>query len=317
MKKVSKIALFALLLAFIAVLFTSCNPAKLEKITGTYVLVEQTKQLRTEEEATDLLAQNQIVSYIVLDGSDFALYVYQDKDTPLTCQQLAVTYTKNDKDKVSYIDFSDKLGYSSYGVSFGLYVDYSTDEGCFLRKESTHIAKVNYTTNVKYERVSDVTDISYASQQMGQTLSYCAYDVYPFTGINVLSYAQPNENNLFDDPYVYYIADIDGITRQATIYSMLKSDLEHPSVKTVPFTYEYDADPQTGVETYGTFSLDGKTYQIGFGCGLYIDEPAKTNDLGIETVRGFMTNYRNSKYFTIDSLIQDAVSYYNSQTQGD
>ncbi len=258
------IIVFAILIACLTV---GCNPTTLDKVVGTYMLTTKTEQHIDAEEATDLIAKNGIVCYVVLDGSEKGYYVYGDNDTPTTCKEIKVEYVKStdDENKISsvrlFLNPDNATDYDSYFVNY----DSKTKKNYLVYKKqairSDLIESLNYAKTTEFTQLSTTAAISVVNSYLGTSLKVIPYALSNLHGINAV-YAYDNAASAeYETPYVYYYYDIDAADGSAKLYYALKSDLVKHE-ESVTFSYDLSSadENKKGTVTLGETVFTLNTY---------------------------------------------------------
>lgn len=259
MKKVL-IPIVIIFAIFIACLTVGCNSTTLDKVVGTYMLTTKTEQHIDAEEATDLIAKNGIVCYVVLDGSEKGYYVYGDDDTPVNCKEIRVEYTRSsdDDNKINSVQFYFSLtDTSDFDAYFVNYDNEAKTNRLVFKKPAVRsdVASWSYTENVEFTRISSEASLSVVNNKLGADLKAIPLALANLHGINAVSASFVGDSETdYISPYIYYYYDIDAADGVAKLYYALKSDLvKHEE----DLTFSYDLS-SADENDKGTVTL-GKT----------------------------------------------------------
>lgn len=171
MKKL-KLVVISLLVLIMAFSVTGCYtavPQKMWKVKGTYKLTNYSRTMgKNNSTSTDYLKEKEIVAYLVVTGKSVGYYIYQDKDTPMTKENVSLRYeySTDEPNKVAHVYYKadgdlletklvvqqKKLrAYEGAGIivaDFQYNVDYTWEKECFLTnlwwvniKEGTNFRK--------------------------------------------------------------------------------------------------------------------------------------------------------------------------------
>lgn len=281
MKKIliSVVIVLSLLLACFTV---GCTPAKLEKITGTYRLTKKTTQHISDEEPTDLIAQNQIIEYIVLTGTEKGYYIYSDKTTALSCKEVKIeyNYSSNDPEEISSVKV-----YTQPNDYVLLYVNYKNAAECFLVYEKNGIKSelfpsLEYSKKTHFTRISDDVTLATVNRETGQNLGTVPFPLAGIQGLNELS---ADYVDGYEFPYAYRLYDLDIANRRANIVYAYKSDMIRRT-ETAEISYDLSQNTFTvGEEIYSLDSSDVPTRNI-------VDEASGNVKLFLFKINGYDIN---------------------------
>lgn len=236
---------------FIAVfVMASCylsRPAEEESVEGTYELFVFTRTPRSdlveegaENTTVNLIETKGITAYLVLKGDGRGYYVYKDNQTPLFAREVRVTFDYEDEDKtiVEEIHYSwdssiggdgwPGKGKESLGVNFK---DSKKILAFNLPAGDSWLINREYSQTVRYQKVSDKTDLSYVFSKVGE-VSYASYETANLDGIHVFSEGYGYDNL----PYAYYIVDLNPVTMKANVVYYDKAEDQQKTLTNVDVT---------------------------------------------------------------------------------
>lgn len=256
MKKTLIPLLLIITIIITVVAATGCEAASMDKITGTYELTVKTRQHVDESTATDLMEKYEIKCYLVIDGSQKGYYIYQDKDSALTCTEMKVEYTydSDDTSKVSSVRiYTDPLSSSSDSY----YVNYNKSDKTnhlMYRIPGIHSSlapSLEYTRVADFTQISSDTTLATVKSKLGVDIKVLPTELRYINGLQTM-YTE-NDNS----PYIYRYYDIDVLGGTAKLYYALKADgVKHEETKTVAYDLTV-TDDSRGTVTIGeeVFSL--------------------------------------------------------------
>ena len=253
--------------------YNSAHPGTMSQVIGTYELQtykigtpkteEELSKKQSEDESnfnyTDKIQEKAIKCYLIVKDDGTGYYVYQDKDTPVYAKAVKITYTPDEEgsDKLTKIKYfsgiehrdddypgcgEEDLGINAKTKTLNWYLGTYT-LGKLSRK---------YTQTVSYKKVSDKTDLSYASAKLGKTLSAAPYELNALNGFFYGDYSFQEEGC----QYIYYGINMRPADGKADVYYALKSDGESRVISDVNLTSVLP----TGQETLITLTIGDNTY---------------------------------------------------------
>lgn len=281
MKKTISVLLIIAVIATFLLSLTACyvsKPDTMEHLVGTYHLAFYTRKPKdapAETEPTDMIKEKGITAYLVVKSDGNGYFVYKDNDTPVYAKSVKIDFTfdSEDAERVKEIRYTDGLtdkgdgypgkGRETLGLNFG-----KKDKK--LTYTMPAVFGRDFSQTVRYEKVSDATDLSYASAKTGSSLKAADYEL---NGLGVLY-----EGYYADEfPYVYYLYDIHTVDKKADLYYALKED-EVPHVERDLAVSWAHTEP-TAENNFAslTVTIGDKTYQRSYplmGNYLYANVPA-------------------------------------------
>lgn len=249
MKKFIAITLAIIMAISLVASLSACyisNPAKMSDLEGTYELTSFTRRPKDadseDENATvDMIATNGIKAYLVVKSDGFGYYVYKDNDTELYADTIRITYTYDDEnpEKIKEIRYDNgaakKNAYPNSGEeTLGLN---------FKRKKklltyympSSDLMKRDYSQSVQYTKVDGATDLSYASEQMGSTLSAVEFGLKKLDGM-LYNFG----GNYSEDKYIYFALIFADDFKTATVHYALKESCLDTVESNLAVSVSYD-----------------------------------------------------------------------------
>ena len=220
MKSVKRL-LAVMLIAALILTLAGCyiiSGQKMRNVQGTYKLTSYTYTPKYERkegytprtynyiEDEDCLYQD----YLVVTGTGTGYYVHKDVNTPAYSKEVTLSYEYNQEDssKVEYVIHNDAIslnstsGFNKVGVS-GKVLNY-TKQAIDYNQLFTNKPMRTESMNVRWEKVSDATDLSYAKEQLGElkTYDYKAFGVRGIYELNTMNYIEGE--GYPENPYQYY-----------------------------------------------------------------------------------------------------------------
>lgn len=219
------IAAFTLFSAILAVGCYAVESAKLEDIVGTY-------KVTAYSEKEDVLTAKSVVCYVVIREDGTGYHVYKDSETPLVAAELKCRFIADAEDENKYeyveIEFENnnewaKFGFNAKGKT--LTFKKAKYTGNLLDGDR----RIDYTINVRMERVDSATDLSYVQQQFDETIVPLPYGGKKLGGFYYFFYAQDQSGTLlsetqYEEPLVYFYLSLDVSKRTGKAWYMKKSD---------------------------------------------------------------------------------------------
>lgn len=250
MKKIISV----LLLLVFCLSLVSCNTydsAKLKNIVGTYKLTTYTKQKKDTDQIIDLIEENSIESYLIIQDEITGYYYYKDKDSVFECKEVRLTMTKdpNNENKFMKIEYKDaqnnvkgtlyvqdrknKLTYKVYPVDLGFYETY-------------------YYWDTEYSFVNKAKDLDAFRKAYNIVCPCIEYDDYKYHGVYELEGGYSSNPEY---PYVYNFYNFDMANKVIYHQYMLKED-EKDKIESFVVNFGETDD------FYVTQELNGKTFNI-------------------------------------------------------
>lgn len=184
MKKRRLLVVTATLLA--STTLTSCNfvdAGKIEDIAGTYQMItweythyyegrDYTSVADEDKQTIDVLKENGVTNYIVINTSGSGYYVYKDNETPSYAIETKQIYEVDDEDNTLVEKITVK---DAEQTEWRLYVQckkhtFTSNKSAW--KSSFHIGKTEYTIGnkdkitMKWKRVNKAQDLKYVKRKM-------------------------------------------------------------------------------------------------------------------------------------------------------
>ncbi len=279
MKRIKRF-ITAVLIACFAISSFGCymiSGQKMSKVQGTYKLATYTyipayerkegytpKTYNYIEDAEYLYED-----YLVVTGSGTGYYVHKAVDGVAYSKEVVLSYAYNEEksSNVEYVIWNDalskdsdkdghKLGVAKNGLNYSLPAfDYTQ----LLTKKPMRSEDLR----VRWEKVDDATDLSYAKNRLGELKEY-DYEGYGARGIYEWSVATEVETqNAVDTGYQYYFIVIDtanGVTSAKISYALRETPTERVDT-TVVFA--------RGTDGWGVMTIDGLIWTADATWGNY------------------------------------------------
>ncbi len=233
MKKIIVLLLCAAVIVCLCASFAGCyisKPDTMEHLVGTYRLESYTRTPKnsdseTETQSIDMIKDKGITAYLIVKSDGTGYYAYKDDSTPAYARSINIEYTydgeKSDSvEKIRYDDGYDHTGDGYPGKGYEVLGLNFTKREKKLSFTMPAVFKRDYSQSVRYEKVSDTTDLSYVSEKMGGNLKATEFGL---NGLSTLSAYDKTD-------CVYFIYDIRATEKKADLYYALKSD-EVPHVE--------------------------------------------------------------------------------------
>ena len=271
MKK-TRIFLIALLVIAFAINMAGCymvSGQRMDKVKGTYKLTSYTYTPSYERKEGytpkhyDYIHDEEYAyeDYLIVTGTATGYYVHKEANAPAYVKEVTLSYEYNAENtsKVEYVEYNDVITASSsdnegnrLGVS-GNVLNFSRPAFDYTQL-FTNKAMRSEDLSVRWEKVDDATDLSYAKAQVGNLKEY-DYNSFAVRGIYEL-WASTNieTGEVVESEYQYFFYVIDtakGMTT-ATAYYALR---ETPAVQV--------KETVSMVNTTGdwsTITIDGVTW---------------------------------------------------------
>ncbi|MBE6943230.1 MAG: hypothetical protein E7453_03075 [Ruminococcaceae bacterium] len=283
MKK-TRILLVVLLVIAFALSMAGCyviSGRKMDKVKGTYKLAHYTYTPSYERKEGytprhyDYIndEEYQYEDYLIVTGTDTGYYVHKEANAPAYVKEVKLSYEYNaeDSSKVEYVIYNDSISKNSTGGTNRLGINRNILNCSKSAFDYTQlITKKPMRTedySVRWEKVDNATDLSYAKAQLGDLKEY-DYQGFSVRGIYELGTSANIENGeLAEYPYqyFYYVIDTAKGATTAAVYYALKETPTTQIKKTVPFTYK--------AGDLAELTLDGKTWRVdGLWSGSFYSE---------------------------------------------
>ena len=278
------------------------NPADMDELIGTYQLTAYTRRPKNaeaeDENATiNMIDEYGITAYLIIKSDGFGYYVYKDNDEEVEAYSIKINYSYDEEnsDEIKEIHYDD--GAYSSGEAFpgkgketlGLNFKKKSKRLTYF-VPSSDLFKRDYSQSVEYTKVDDATDLSYASKQVGKTLTAVEF------GLKDLDCLLINQDS--DSENVYTALSFSPDFKTATYYYAKKSDKMAMVETNIPVSVSYD---DTAVITAG------KTYYRYINGTMY---PS------VYTTVGNNAYFTLSKYYAVDQtksyteILQDILDEY-------
>ena len=277
MKKIKCLLALILVLASIVSL-AGCyiiSGQTMNKVKGTYKLTKYTYipsherkdgyTPRTFDYVND--EEYKYEDYLVVTGSNMGYYIHKEANGDSYIKEVTLSYEYNSENtsKVEYIIFNDSISVNSdeggthrLGVNKKV-LNYNKNAFDFTQVITKKPMR-SEDISVRWEKVDNATDLSYAKDQVGN-LKFYKYQAFAARGVYELSAILNTETNeILTIPYQYYyivIDTADGVDT-ATVYYMDPPAEDDAGVvsqgkKTVTFSASED---------FKTVTIDGKVWNI-------------------------------------------------------
>ncbi len=188
MKKIRTIIL-AVCMFVCSIFATGClvQPQKMEKLKGTYKMVTYT--MTFEEKTTNVMEAQGLEVYLVITGESKGYYAKKSNDVLAYVKEVDLVYEadEEDSDKIQKVNFKDS---KEYKITWGNSLYVIKDEVYFKCPE---VAKQE-ERHIRYEKVSDKTDLSYVKEKLGSDVPVYGYDEWiSEADVNEKGNSQPQE----------------------------------------------------------------------------------------------------------------------------
>jgi len=232
------ILLLALSLLIMSVGCYAVSGQEMDDVKGTYKLTRYTRINKYErKEGYTPKTINYIEDeeykyedYLIVTGNNKGYYVHKDAKNSAYAKEVTLTYEydQEDSSNVEYVIFNDALtvnetsGVNRLGVS-GKALNYSKpafDYTELITKRPMRSEDIS----VRWEKVDDATDLSYAESKLGNIK---VYDYHGFAARGIYSFGNAIETstgNVIDSEYhyCYYVIDTAKNVNTVKIYYALK-----------------------------------------------------------------------------------------------
>lgn len=271
----SLLVIAALILSFASCYFISGQD--MEDLEGTYKLTSFTYTPKYERKEGYTPTERDYVNgesflyedYLVITGESTGYYAHKDASgqTYVKEVKLSYEYDTEDSDEIEYVTFEDALSSSNdievnrLGVN-GDVLNY-TKSAYDYTTLITQVDMRSESVSVRWEKVSDDTDLSYVKEKLGNLKSY-DYEGYKRRGIYELTTSKNIETGEYLDSeylYLFYVIDTYDGASTATLHYAQASDPEQKFTRTVTFSYSSDLTSLTvGADTWTLESMWGNYY---------------------------------------------------------
>ena len=281
-----RIMIVALLIVAFAAMLTGCyvvSGQKMSKLKGTYKLTSYTYTPSYSDKNGYVPATRDYINdekykyedYLVITGESMGYYVHKEANAPAYVKEVTLSYERNaeDSNKIDYVTYKDAITKnqtpdgSHLGVS-GKTLNFSAP--------SIHIGSQHTRDcHVRWEKVDNATDLSYAKQQLGELKEY-GYLEFGIRGIYELGSLTDIATGEVKDSgyqYFYYVIDTAKGVTTATVCYALRETPNQQVKKTVALHHEgtdwssitidgvqWTIDPNWGDYSYS--GEDGLKYQL-------------------------------------------------------
>lgn len=303
-KNIALILAAVLIASMLCLMLVACNPAKLNKITGTYQLTMYSRQAKSGSDNENLIEKWGITAYLVVRDDGTGYFVYESNDVDLTAiaVSLEYTYDTDDVQKVRSIKVTDAKKFSDTYLGWynNLKVNYKGRKESYLTCSKIALGSLSPSSgSTTYTRVDKATDLSYVQKQLGKDITPLSNDnLARLHGLFQMTYGIGEE-----DVYAYRFASVNVVDNTVTIYSALKEDLQL----------------QDGKYAIAQDKRSEKTYSLSItnGCELYFAgyrfiTSMNENNLELKSeVPGGPTEYMTPTgggVKTLDWLIESAIN---------
>ena len=249
----------------------------MEDLEGTYKLTSFTYTPKYERKEGYTPTERDYVNgesflyedYLVITGESTGYYAHKDASgqTYVKEVKLSYEYDTEDSDEIEYVTFEDALSSSNdievnrLGVN-GDVLNY-TKSAYDYTTLITQVDMRSESVSVRWEKVSDDTDLSYVKEKLGNLKSY-DYEGYKRRGIYELTTSKNIETGEYLDSeylYLFYVIDTYDGASTATLHYAQASDPEQKFTRTVTFSYSSDLTSLTvGADTWTLESMWGNYY---------------------------------------------------------
>ena len=241
MKKIKYLLIALLVIVFLAS-FVGCymvSGQRMDTVKGTYKLTTYTYTPKYERkdgftprtinyiEDEDYLQE----VYLVITGTGNGYYVFKDVNNSPFVRDVYLNYQYNtdDSSKVDFVTWNDSLSVNSEN---GLHKMGVTKNGLNYSKPAMDYTELftqkkmrSEAMNIRWEKVSRATDLSYVEQQLGAMKHY-NHDAFKTRGIYELERINIETGAILESEYQYVFCVLDTATNacSATVHYALKSD---------------------------------------------------------------------------------------------
>lgn len=254
MKK-TRILLVALLVMAFALNIAGCymiSGQRMDKVKGTYKLTNYTytpsyerREGYTPKHYDYINDENlKYEDYLIVTGTDTGYYVHKEVNAPAYVKEIKLSYAYNAEDSsiVEYVTYNDSVtknstsGINKLGVNKNVL---NCSKSAFdYTQLITQKPMRTEDYSVRWEKVDNATDLSYAKAQVGD-LNVYDYQSFSMRGIYELGTSTDMETGeLVEYPYQYFYYVIDtaeGITT-ATVHYALKETPTTQVTQSVSFS---------------------------------------------------------------------------------
>lgn len=281
MKK-TRILLVALLVIAFAVNMAGCymiSGQKMDKVKGTYKLTNYTYTPSYErKEGYTPTTRNYIEDekylyedYLIVTGTGNGYYVHKEANAPAYVKEVTLSYEygTDDPSVIEYVIYNDAMTVTS-STNNGNRLGVSKNVLNFSRPAFDYTQlftkKPMRTEDVymRWEKVDNATDLSYAKAQIGTALKSYDFEAFAARGIYELGTStniETGEVAEYPYQYFYYVIDTaEGVTT-ATMYYALQETPTMQVKETVSLTHT--------AGDWSEMTLDGEVWRIDPTWGNY------------------------------------------------
>ncbi|MBE6983722.1 MAG: hypothetical protein E7435_05520 [Ruminococcaceae bacterium] len=278
MKKI-KVLLSVLLIAALLAAMSGCyviRGQKMDKVKGTYKLTNYTYTPSYERregytpDRRDYINDEkyQYEDYLIITGSGSGYYVHKEVGAPAFVREVTLSYeySQEDSSKVEYVVWNDAISKNQTSDIYRLGVNGKSLNHSIAAFDYTQLFTKKQMRSedlyVRWEKVDNATDLSYAQKQLG-TLKEYDYEGYGVRGIYELWSSTDMETGTLVESkfqYFYYVIDTAKGTTTAKVYYALKETPTQQVEKTVPFS---------GDGEWATMTIDGAIWYVDPDWGTY------------------------------------------------
>ena len=278
MKKI-KVILSVLLIAALLAAMSGCyviRGQKMDKVKGTYKLTNYTYTPSYERregytpDRRDYINDEkyQYEDYLIITGSGSGYYVHKQVGAPAFVREVTLSYeySQEDSSKVEYVVWNDAISKNQTSDIYRLGVNGKSLNHSIAAFDYTQLFTKKQMRSedlyVRWEKVDNATDLSYAQKQLG-TLKEYDYEGYGVRGIYELWSSTDMETGTLVESkfqYFYYVIDTAKGTTTAKVYYALKETPTQQVEKTVPFS---------GDGEWATMTIDGAIWYVDPDWGTY------------------------------------------------
>lgn len=265
-KKLATLFLTLCLFASVFSLYGCVLPdaTAMDNIVGTYELTERLYGLDENGQKIDIKTRDEIEAYIVINENGRGYRIYKDKDTPFYCIEMKLVFNPSDEDPAKYKQVETYLAPNANPLT--LTVKGGSQELKYSNEQWQLGSHITIPANtITYKRVSNVDNLSYIEQKLGQKFNYEKFELLSSSGFysaNTVLNSTLNNIDDIDSEYIYYFINLkkegakqDGsMLYSADVYYALKSD--KTAVKKAAVNTAYEITPDGAVK----FVIDGATY---------------------------------------------------------
>lgn len=270
MKKMKSLLCVLLVLAIMWA-FAGCyviSGQKMDKVKGTYKLTNYTYTPEYERKPNYTPRTRNYIEdeeykyedYLIVTGGGRGYYVHKEANAPAYVKEITLSYeySQEDSSKVEYVIYNDALsrgqtsGKNRLGVN-GKTLNYSKaafDYTQLFTKKAMRTEDIY----VRWEKVDNATDLSYAKNQVGELKEY-DYESFGVRGIYEINKSVEVETGtILESPYQYFFYVIDTAKGTTTVkcYYALKETPTTQETKSLSFSASADWSTLTIGDTLWT-----------------------------------------------------------------